>query len=128
MRDKICGDFVTMKVPLGPKKAKAATVALGMSTEEVKHLFPSAPDRAIENHAVAFDSVYDDNKYLLIFTPHNDGKTHDPQLDRLSEVVYRFGDKAEVIYLLPRKKRGKPLPDKYRALLEDSWSDTGTDQ
>jgi hypothetical protein len=31
--DKTYGDFITMKVPVGPDKAKAATVALGMSSE-----------------------------------------------------------------------------------------------
>lgn len=126
MRDKTYGDFVTMKVPLGLKKAKAATVALGMSTEEVKHLFSSAPDRANENHAVVFDSVYDDNKYLLIFTPEDDGKTHDPKLDKLSEVIYRLGDKAEAIYLLPRNKRGKPVAAEHRELLGINGSKSGT--
>ncbi len=130
MRDKTYGDFVTLKVPLGPDKAKVATVALGMNVEEVKHLFPGASDSAGENHAVVLDSVYADSKYLLIFTPQDDGDTHDPQPDKLpdklSEVIYRFGKKAETIYLLPRNKRGKPVAAKHRELLGSSdKSDSG---
>ncbi len=126
MQDKTYGDFVTMKVPLGLEKAKAATVALGMSTEEVKHLFPSAPDLANEDHAVVFDSVYDDNKYLLLFTPQGDGTTHNPKLDKLAEVIYRHGDKPETIYLLPRNKRGKPVAAEHRKLLKINGSNSGT--
>ncbi len=127
-QDKTYGDFVTMNVSLGLKKAKAATVALGMSTEEVKQLFSSATDHANEDHAVVFDSVYDDNKYLLLFTSEGDGKTHDPKLDKLSEVIYRHGDKPEAIYLLPRNKRGKPVAAEHRELLgiDGGKSDTGT--
>ncbi len=120
------GDFVTMKVPLGLDKAKAATVALGMSTEEVKQLFPSATDHADEDHAVVFDSVHD-NQYLLLFTPKADGNTHDPEFDKLSEVIYRHGDKPEVIYLLPRDKRGEPVAAEHRKLLGLEGDKSGAD-
>ena len=126
MRKGTYGDFVTMKVPLGSKKAKAATVALGMSTEQVKNLFSSATDHANEEHAVVFDSVYDDNKYLLLFTPEGDGNTHGPKLDKLTEVIYRHGDKPETIYLLPRNKRGKPVAAEHRKLLGIDGGNSGT--
>jgi hypothetical protein len=125
MRDKTYGDFVTLKVPLGADRAKVASVALGMSAQEVKHLFPSAPDHADENHAVVYDSAYNGCKYLLIFTPQDDGNTRDPKLDKLSEVIYRLGSKAEPIYLLPRNKRGRPAAAKHRELLGIGGSKSG---
>jgi hypothetical protein len=82
-----------------------------------RHLFSSAPDRAEEQHAVVFDSVYNDNRYLLIFTPGGEGRLHDLKLDKLSEVIYRLGDKEEAIYLLPRNRRGTPVAAEHRKLL-----------
>ena len=117
MSDKTYGDFVTLKTPCGPEKAKVATVALGMSTDEVKHLFPSTTDLAREHHAIVFDSVLPGSKYLLLFTPADDTTPHDPQLDKLSEVICRHGDEPEAIYLLPRSKRGKPVAAEHRRLL-----------
>lgn len=125
-KDGAYGDFVTLRVPLGLDKAKVATVLLGMSTEEVKQLFPSATDHADEDHAVVFDSVHD-NQYLLLFTPNADGNTHDPEIDKLSEVIYRYGDKPEVMYFLPRDKRGEPVAAEHRELLGLEGDHSGAD-
>jgi hypothetical protein len=128
MGDKTYGDFVTLKVPLGPDKAKAATVALGMSSEDVMRLFRPALDHTEKDYVILFDSIHDGGRYLLIFSPQDDSSTYDPKFDKLSQVMYWPGGQAESIFLLPRKKRGEPLPAKYRALLDDSRSDTGTDR
>jgi len=124
--EKTYGDFVTMKVAFGPKKAKAATVVLGMSAVEVKRVFPSASDRTGANHVVVFGSVYGDDKYLLIFTPKDDGKTYDPKLDKLSEVIYGLSDKLDAVYLLPRNKRGKPVAAEYKKVLGINGGKSGT--
>ena len=47
-------------------------------------------------------------------------KTHDPQLDKLSQVMYCPGGKSESIFLLPREKRGEPIPANYKTLLENT--------
>lgn len=127
MSNRTYGDFVTLKVPVGLNKAKAATVVLGMSTEEVEHLFFGATDRASENHAVVFDSIYDNNKYLLLFTPGGAGTAGDPKFDELSEVICRHGDKPEASYLLPRSKRGKAVAAEYRELLGMASGELDTD-
>ena len=72
-----------------------------------------APD---SDRSIVYDSP-DGGAYLLIFSAENGSKPHDSRRGRLSEVVYRPGGKTEAIFLLPRKKRGKPLPAEYRALL-----------
>ena len=119
LRGKTCGDFVTLKVRHGPDKSKAATVALGMSTQDIKRLFQPASDRADEDRSILYDSS-DGGKFLLIFSPQDGGNRHNPRHDTLSELIYRPGRETEALFLLPRKKRGEPLPAEYRTLLGNS--------
>ena len=123
MRGKICGEHITLKVALGPDERKVATVALGMSTQDVMHLFRPAHDHADGDHSILYDSA-DGGRYLLTFSPEGDSHTHDSQHDKLSEVMYRPGGQKETFFLLPHRKRGQPLPAAYVTLLEDGESHT----
>ena len=118
LSNKSCGEIVTLKVPTTSDKARALTVALGLSTADVMQLFHPATDRAQGNDAILFDSIYDRDRYLLVFvTPDGNGK-HDPKSDKLSEVIYWQAGSSTATYLLPRAKRGDEVPSKYRALVE----------
>ena len=119
LRGKPCGDFVTLKVPHGPDKGITASVTLGMSTQDVKRLFQPAADRADGDRSILYDSS-DGGKFLLIFSPQDGGNRHNPRHDTLSELIYRPGRETEALFLLPRKKRGEPLPAEYRTLLGNS--------
>jgi hypothetical protein len=127
LRDRTCGDIVTLKVTLAPDKAKVATVALGLSTEDVMHLFRASPDDAKKDDGILFDSINEGDRYMLLFSPPNDSSGHDPKRDRLSQVMYWPGGQSAAIFLLPREKRGEPVPAKYRALLENTRSNASPD-
>ncbi|MBN1854884.1 MAG: hypothetical protein JW829_19275 [Pirellulales bacterium] len=117
-RDRTCGDHVTLKVPVGPDKAKIATVVLGMSPQDVMSLFQPAPDQWDDDHGIIFDSIDDDGKILLTFSAEDDNSASDRKSEKLSEVMYRPGGQTEMHFLLPREKRGTPILDKYRTLLQ----------
>ena len=47
LRERICGDFLTLRVRLSPQQARVATVALGMGTEdiaEIEHMIAPRKD------------------------------------------------------------------------------------
>lgn len=123
MRGKTAGDFVTLKVRVGPQRARVATAALGMTAKDVMHLYRPARDRAEEDDAIVFDSIDDGGRYLLVFSSRADGD----KLKSLSEVVYWPGGQKESLVLLPRDKRGEPVPAAQQAILESHASDTATD-
>jgi len=127
MRGKTCGQHITLKVTLGPGKRKVATVALGMSIRDVASLFEPAHDDAEEDHAILYGSA-DGGRYLLTFSPTGDGAASDSQHGKLSEVMYRPGGQKETYFVLPRAKRGKPLPAEYVTLLGDGQSDTAANK
>lgn len=120
LRDTTCGDIVTLKVLLAPDKARVATVALGLSTKDVERLFTPATDQAKAADVVLFDSIHDGDRYLLVFSPPDGNDAHEPKRDKLSQVMYCPGEKPESIFLLPREKRGEPLPANYKTLLENT--------
>lgn len=118
MRGTTVGEFFTLKVQISTQKARVATVALGMSAKEVLDLYRPATDHAAEANAIVFHSIDDGGRYLLIFSSRR-GK-REPKLHMLSEVIYQPGAQAESSYLLPRSKRGEPVPAMYKAILEKS--------
>ena len=79
-------------------------------------LFNPAPDRWDDDRGILYDSI-GDGKYLLVFAPVKDENKQDKESDGLSEVFYRPAGEAEPVYLLPRKKRGKAVPEEYKKLL-----------
>jgi hypothetical protein len=107
MRERTCGDFVTLKVPIALEKVRAATVALGMNAADVMRLFQPALDHVEEDDTIILDAIDRGARYVLILSAQGDDRT-------LSEVVYRSGEDAESVYLLPRGKRGVPVPDDHR--------------
>jgi hypothetical protein len=120
MRGTTVGEFFTLKVQISAQKARVATVALGMSANEVLGLYCPVTDRAEEANAIVFDSIDDGGRYLLIFSSRRDKR--DPKLDALSQVIYQPGARAESSYVLPRIKRGEPVPAMYKAILKKSAS------
>jgi hypothetical protein len=120
MRGTTVGEFFTLKVQLSPQKARVATVALGMSSKDVLDLYRPETDHAVEDHAIVYDSIDDDGRYLLIFSSRDDGGTHVPKLDALSQVIYQPRAQAESTYLLPRSKRGELVPAMYKPILEEA--------
>ena len=108
MDGRNCGDFVTLKVPLSPDKARGATVVCGMTADDVMQLFRPARDHAKEDDLVLLDAIHENGRYLLVFSPEDDSNTHEPKADTLSEVAYWPGSQRESIFLLPRKTRATP--------------------
>ena len=128
MDGRNCSEFVTLKVPLSPDKARVATAVCGMTADDVMKLFRPARDHIEKDDLVLLDAIHENGRYLLVFSSGDDNTTHEPKANTLSEVAYWPGGQRESIFLLPRKKRGEPAPAKYRAILEDSKSNKGTDQ
>ncbi|MCH5375222.1 MAG: hypothetical protein JJ992_14725, partial [Planctomycetes bacterium] len=75
MRERTCGDFVTLKVPVTPDKVRVATVVLGMNATDVMGVFHPALDRAEEDDLVVFDSIEAGARYRLIFSSKDEGGT-----------------------------------------------------
>ena len=115
-RGSICGDHITLKVAIAPDETKVATVALGMSARDVMQIFEPLLDHVEGDASILYNSV-EGGKYLLAFSPQNDSHPHDSQTDRLCEVMCRAGGQKETHFLLPRGKRGQPLPAAYVELL-----------
>jgi hypothetical protein len=127
MKNRTCGDFVTLKVPLGPTKVRVATVAFGMTANDVMQIFQPAPDRAKADQLVLFDAMHRDGRYLLLFSPQDESDTRTPKVEELSQVIFWPGGQEESMFLLPRKNRDAPVPGKYRAVLEGGKSSKGSD-
>lgn len=121
LRGKACGDFIALRVRLGPELKKVATVALGMSSSDVLRLFRPARDLAAKEGYILFPSI-DDGEFLLVFSAQDDNKNDDSRSDRLSEVMYRPGGQEKPIYLLPFKKRGHAISAIHKALLDNHGS------
>jgi hypothetical protein len=118
LRGKACGGFIGLRVRLSPKLKKVATVALGMSSRDVRRLFRPARDLAAEEGCILFPSI-DDGVFLLVFSTQDDSQNGDSGSDTLSEVIYRPVGHERPIYLLPFKKRGHAVPAVLKALLDD---------
>ncbi len=112
MEGRDCGDFVTLKVPLGPDTARVATVAEGMNRTDVMQLFAPAVDHAEHEQMALFDAIHNNGRYLLLFDSGDaDNKT-------LSTVMYWPGGENKSMLLLPRGQHDKAIPAKHRLLLE----------
>ncbi len=109
---KSCGDFVTLKVPLGPDTARVATVAEGMNRSDVMQLFTPAVDHTEPEQMILFDAIHNNGRYLLLF---DSGDANDKTL---STVMYWPGGEDKSILLLPRGQHDKAIPAKYKILLE----------
>ncbi|MBN1854913.1 MAG: hypothetical protein JW829_19420 [Pirellulales bacterium] len=88
-------------------------------------LFQPASDQWNEDHGILYDSIDDDGKLLLTFSATDGNSADGRKLDKLSEVMYRPGGQKEMHFLLPRGKRGTPIPAKYRTLLQKDKKDAG---
>jgi hypothetical protein len=123
MRDTTVGEFFTLKVRTTPRKATVATVALGMTTKDVMHLFQPARDHAKEDDAIVFNSIDGGGRYLLLFSSQDDSSPLKP----LSQIIYWAGAQSEPAFLLPQTKRGEQVHAKHKSILESNKIDTTTD-
>jgi hypothetical protein len=118
LRDKSCGEIVTLKVLVAPDRARAVTVALGLNTDDVRQLLPGSSDNTQRDDVLLYNSIEDGDRYLLVFSPRDAAKARDPKTDKLSEVIYWQKAKSEAMYLFPRAKRSEAVPAEYRESLK----------
>ena len=101
---------------------RIATVALGMTASDVVRLFRSKTDHAEKDRVILLDASDNRARYLLIFDTPDDNRT-DAKPAGLSQVVVWPGGTAKSLFVLPRQKRGSPVPEEYQAILQDRSSD-----
>jgi predicted methyltransferase len=119
LREKTCGELVTLKVPIAQDKARVVTMALGLSTEDIMQLLQPASDLAKSEDLVLLDAIDNGDRYLLVFSPPDHQSAHDPKTDTLSTVIYWQGGPSAASFLVPQQKRGVAVPAEYCAILKD---------
>ncbi len=116
VRGSAAGDFVMVDTADG-RTTGIAVAALGMTPQDSKRLFTPAVDLASEERYAVY-AAPDGSRTLLVFSPETaESHATAPSPLRLTDVVALPAGAPEAAWLLPRSRRGQPVPAPWTKVL-----------
>lgn len=114
LRGQKGGDFVVLRASLDLRTTRTAVAALGMTPESVRRLAAPAADLAPGDEFDLY-ALPDGSRTLLVYSAESGGGAPGQTPERtLSSVVALPPSGEEPFFLLPRERRGSPVPAEWQ--------------